>query len=83
MFYKLLENLNKLDTVTYILIKKGLKFSLGISVIATILLLLYLYFIQNIFIYYAGLSILKSSLFFSVFFIICGISMDTIKKQVY
>jgi len=82
MLNKFMQDLNNIDKVTYTLIIKGIKYSFGITILSAILLLFYLCFTQNITLYYVGLLILKSSFFFSAFTIICGISMDTIKKQI-
>ena len=58
----------------------GLKFCLVLALIATFILTLY-HSIHNLDLFVLGLSLLKSTLFFAVFFVICAIAIDTIKKD--
>ena len=60
----------------------GFKFSFVLCIISVLLLFIYetFYNLPNLF--YAGISLLQSSLMFVCAFFICGISFDTIKKQV-
>lgn len=62
------------------IMKKGIKFSFIITIISTLILLTY-EFSGNIHFYYIGLNLFQVSLFWVVEFIICGIAIDTIKKQ--
>ena len=58
----------------------GLKFCLVLALIATFILSLY-HSIHNLDLFILAISILKSTLFFAVFFVICAIAIDTIKKD--
>lgn len=56
----------------------GLKFCFILCLIATFSLTIYLT-VHNPYSFYFGINIFSSSLFFSVFFIICSIFVNTIK----
>ena len=58
----------------------GLKFCLVLALFATFILSLYPS-IHNLDLFILGISLLKSALFFAVFFVICAIAIDTIKKD--
>ncbi len=58
----------------------GLKFCLVLALIATFSLSLY-HSIHNLDLFILGISLLKSALFFAVFFVICAIAIDTIIKS--
>ena len=75
-----MEKFNSLEDIIKKIMKNGIKFSFIVSIIATLILLTY-EFSGNIFLYYIGLSIFQVSLFWAVEFVICGIAVDTIKKQ--
>lgn len=70
----------KLDSSISKVCNNGLKFCFLLSLIATLVLCVYLS-IHNPILFYMGLSLIKSALFFMVFFIICAIAIDTIKKD--
>jgi len=82
MLHIFIKQFTKLDKVTYILIKKGLACSLVISLIAITLLFSYTFLVENLELYYSGLSILKTSFIFDVAIIVFAICMDKIKKQI-
>lgn len=79
-FNKTIEKFNSLEIVVKKIMKNGIMFSFIVSVIATLILLTY-EFSGNIYLYYIGLNIFQVSLFWAVEFVICGIAIDTIKKQ--
>ena len=64
------------------ILKQGLKFCFYITIFSSILLLIYETFIASPTLFYTGLSLFKSSLFFMVTFIICGIAFSKIKDEV-
>ena len=76
MFSKLKEINNSILKVAV----NGLKFCLILALIATFILSLY-HSIHNLDLFILGISLLKSTLFYSVFFVICAIAVDTIKKE--
>ena len=57
---------------------KGLKFCFVLCLIATFSLSIYLT-VHNPYSFYFGINIFSSTLFFSVFFVICSIFVDTMK----
>lgn len=67
---------NSIQNVLHI----GLKSCFVMCLIATFSLTIYLT-VHNPYSFYFGINILSSSLFFSVFFIICSIFVDTINIQ--
>ena len=75
MFY----NIDKKDIT---IMKNGLKFCFLILVISIIILLTYLFFVKNIFIYQIGILVFQLSLYFAIDFIVAGIVVDTIQKQI-
>ena len=79
---KKIENLfNNLDKQTLKIIKLGLLFCSGILALSLIILITYLFFIHNNFVYNIGILTFQIALYFAVYFIISGVTVDTIKKQ--
>lgn len=77
LVFSRMKNLNSsIKRVLY----NGLKFCLVLALISTFLLSLY-HTILNLDLFYIGISLLKSSLFFAVFFVISAIAFDTIKND--
>lgn len=64
------------------IMKNGLKFCFLILIISIFILITYLFFIHNNFIYQIGLIVFQLSLYFAADFIISGLAIDTIRKQV-
>ncbi len=81
MINKTIDYFKNLDKLTYKIIKKGLVFCLMLSLISAFILFTYSSSFLSPSVYYIGLSLFKSSCMFSVEFIICGLVMDTVKKQ--
>ena len=73
----LINNLDKLDLK---IMKNGLLFCFLLSCISVIILSSYL-FVHNIFLFELGFSILKISAYYAVDFVVCGVVVDSIKKQ--
>ena len=73
--------LKKLDKNILNLMKKGFKFSFYFSILSTLFLIVYNIYNQPI-IYITGISLFKTSLFFAVDFVICGVAFDKIKKEI-
>lgn len=78
---KLLVELKNMDTSIISLMKNGIKFSFYINIISNIFLLMYDFYFCSPSIYYIGISLFKTSLFFIVSFIICGFAFSKIKKE--
>ncbi len=81
MILKIIENFKNLDKLTYKIMKYGLNFCGFISLISVILLLTYNITLMSPTLYYVGLAVFKLSCAFCVEFIICGLIVDSIKKQ--
>ena len=78
LFISKLKNIdNSIKRVLY----NGLKFCLAFMLVATFILSLYSS-VHNLTLFYLGISLFKSSLFFIAFFIICAISIDKITRDV-
>ena len=71
---------NELDKTDLKIMKIGFKLCFGILLLASILLTNYL-ISNNIFLYNLGLAIFKLSTYIFIEFIICGVVVDKIKKQ--
>ena len=82
MFKTIINKFNYMDDKTKKILKYGLYFSLIICTLSLLILLTY-HFFTNPNLYYAGLSVFKLSLFFTVEFIICAFAIDTIKQQIF
>ena len=78
---KIVNKIKGIDKKIMPIVKNGLKFSLVFCLIACYILVTYLS-IGTVEIYYIGLSILKSGLFFAVGFIICGFAFNNILKEI-
>ena len=76
----LIAKLKNMDTSIYGVCKNGLRFCFVLALLSTLLLSTYIS-IHNPNLFYVGISIFKSTLFFMVFFIICAIAIDTIRKD--
>ena len=78
---KIEKKFKNLDNLVIKIMKNGLKFSCTLGIIALIILFTYTISLANPSIFNTGLLLLKLSLTFGVEFIICGIVIDSIKKQ--
>ena len=81
ILHKIIIAYKNLNNITYKIMKKGFIFCFILSVLSSILLLINMIFFHNPDYFYIGLSLFKLSLIFAVEFIICGFSVDLIKKQ--
>ena len=74
--------LKTMDVTIVKIIKKGMYFSALMSLISMTILLIYMlnYHIPSLF--YIGLVIMKTSIYYMTFFIICGISFNKIKEDI-
>ena len=78
----IINSFKNLDKLTYKIMKYGLKACFGICIISIIILFTYQTLFTSPSLYHIGLSLFKLSLTFSIEFIICGIVVDSIKKQI-
>lgn len=75
-----ISRMKKINSSIQKVLYNGLKFCLVLILISTFFLSLY-HTILNLDLFYIGISLLKSSLFYAVFFIISAIAIDTIKND--
>lgn len=75
---ELITNLDKTDLK---IMKYGLKICLGILIFSVMLLSFYLNATYNVFLYQLGMTIFRISTYIAVEFVVCGIVVDTIKKE--
>ena len=81
MFKKILDEINTMDKSIFKAVNLGIGGSLLICLISIILLLIYNTYYISPDLYTAGIILFKTSLTFAVSFFVCGIAIDTIKKQ--
>lgn len=82
MITNIINLFKNLDKKTFSIMKKGITFSFIVTIISSLILLTYILLIKQPQLYYIGLALLKLSLFFIIDFIICGIVVENIKKQI-
>lgn len=78
---RILIKLKNIDNPILKVLYNGLKFCLVLALLATFILSIYRT-VHNPDIFYIGISLFKSSLFYIAFFIICAIAIDTMKKEI-
>lgn len=75
--------IKNLDIKIYKIMKKGLLFSFFISIISLIMLVTYQLFYTVPDLFYIGISLFETSLFFAIMFFICALAFDTIEKEIF
>ena len=78
---QILLEFKKFEPTILLLMKSGIRYSFYISIISTLILLTYDFVYTAPIIYYIGISLFRSSLFFMVGFIICGFAFNKIKRE--
>ena len=73
------DNLDKKDLK---IMCTGLKFCFLVLLISIAILITYLFFIKTIIVYEFGILFFRLSLYFAIDFIVAGIVVDTIRKQI-
>lgn len=81
MINKLLNGFKDIDNYILVLITKGIKFSFFICILAIILLLTYNTYFRIPNLYHMSILVFKTGLTYAVSSVICGFSIDIIKKQ--
>lgn len=64
------------------IMRNGLKFCFFILIISISILFTYLFFINDFFVYQVGIMMFQLSLYFGIDFIVAGLVVDTIQKQI-
>ena len=77
----ILSEFKKIDNHIVEAMKFGIKFSFKISIFAIIILFTYMFFYSSPSVFYIGISLFKSSLFFIATSIICGFAFQKIKMD--
>lgn len=71
----------KFEPAILLLMKSGIRYSSYISIISILILLTYDFIYAVPIVYYIGISLFRTSLFFIVGFIICGFAFNKIKRE--
>ncbi len=79
--FKIFSGFKNLDNDTYKIMKYGLLFSFILTIISTSILLTYI-ILGNNFLFNLGITLIKLSFTFAVDFVICGIVVDSLRKQI-
>jgi len=78
---KLKNTFKNFDKKIINILKYGFKFCLLIAIISSAILVTYLFFVHNVFLYQIGLTIFQVSLCFASEFVVSALAIDTISKQ--
>ncbi len=78
---QLLLEFKKMEPSILSLVRSGVRFSSFISIISIVLLLTYDFVYTSPAVYYVGISLFRTSLFFMVGFVICGFAFNKIRKE--
>ena len=79
---KIKDIFNDLDKQTILIIKKGLYFCSCILFISLALLITYLFYLHTSFMFKIGILTFEISFHYATYFIITGIIVDSLKKQI-
>ena len=82
MINTIIEFFKKVDKLTYKIMKNGLVFCLTLSIISALALIIYGLSAITPNLFHISFLLLKLSCTLSVEFIVCGLVMDTVKKQI-
>ena len=81
MWKQFVEKIRNMDTIIKQITKKGFHFSFLVCLISIFILITYHNYASPD-LYYIGVILFKTSLYFAIEFFICGFVFDTIKKQI-
>ncbi len=81
MFNKIVNCFKNLDKLTKLIMNNGLKFCLFLGLISIAVLVTYNFSLTIPILFYVGFILFRLSLIFGIEFVICGIVVDGIKKQ--
>lgn len=82
IFKTLVDKIKNLDIKVKKIMNTGFKFSFILAMISIISLFTYEIFYSIPTLFYAGISLFRTSLIFACTFFICGIGFDTISKEI-
>ena len=81
MIKNIIDKISEIEKPVIAIMKKGFKFSYIVCIIAIATLCTYLFLDKSPNLYYIGITLFKTGLMFIAEFVICGMAMDKIKKQ--
>ena len=81
MLKQLLNKISNIDSNIIKTTKSGFIFSFLVTITSILILLTYMTFYSSPELYYIGLTLFKTSLYFAIEFLVCAFAFDTIKKQ--
>lgn len=81
MIQSMINRLKEIDKPVIKIMKYGFNFSLFVCMISAIILIIYDTTYHSPDLYSIGIQTFKTGLIFLVEFVICGVAMDTIKKE--
>ncbi len=79
---KIINIFKNLENQTIRIIKNGIKGCFGICLISIFILLTYTFIYSTPLLFDIGIILFKMSLLFSIEFLICGIVVDSLKKNI-
>ena len=82
MLNKIIDCFKNLDKLTKLIMNNGLKFCLFLGLISIAVLVTYNFSLTIPILFYVGFVLFRLSLIFGIEFVICGIVVDGIKKQI-
>lgn len=78
---KIKTTFKNLDKKTLKIMLNGLKFCFLFLMFSILILFTYLFFVNNVFVYQIGILLFELSLYLGIDFIVVGIVVDTVQKQ--
>ena len=81
--HKIKDVFKNIDKKDLKIMRNGLKFCFLVLLVSIAILITYLLFIHSILIYEIGLLIFQLSLYLAIDFVVAGIVVDTIQKQLF
>lgn len=81
MLKNLIDIFKNLDKLTFKIMKYGFRFCSFICILSVLILATYNLNILSPIMYYIGINLFELSIIFGIEFIVCGLVVDGIKKQ--
>jgi len=81
--HKIKDIFKNIDKKDLKIMRNGLKFCFLVLLVSMAILITYLFFINSILIYEIGILIFQLSLYLAIDFVVAGIVVDTIQKQLF
>lgn len=81
--HKIIDIFKGIDKKDLKIMRNGLKFCFLILLVSIAILVTYLFFVNTIFVYEIGILIFQLSLYLAIDFVVAGIVVDTIQKQIF